>query len=278
MERRWQVHVPGLQCAKPNRGASAKSWRECKVTGHRMHLEPRREEELSSAWHTQVPTQGEIGFVSSNLISSDHFSFLELFWLREKKNLIAFDKSTRRRPDEERATRGSSLPKRTGHHVPRHFQWFLHDCHSSRIFSPSDRSRSAHSWSACVCRWGTERLRVSGHLESRSAKTLSLLSHSRDPYLYPRPGAVAVLWKSREKLVTEGGKSPRHGHGGQKARADYSLCGSLGDASVNARAMSRRKQGNPQHLSQREIITRKSIFYFTCLCLSGCSVIFGHLF
>lgn len=31
---------------------------------------------------------------------------------------------------------------------------------------------------------------------------------------------------------------------------------SPGDASVNARAMSRRKQGNPQHLSQREI-TRK---------------------
>jgi len=34
---------------------------------------------------------------------------------------------------------------------------------------------------------------------------------------------------------------------------------SPGDASVNARAMSRRKQGNPQHLSQREI-TRK----YTC--------------
>lgn len=79
---------------------------------------------------------------------------------------------------------------------------------------------------------------------------------------------MAVLWKSQEKFVTEEGEtSPRHGHGGQKTRADYSLCGSLGDASVNARAMSRRKQGNPQHLSQREIITRKSVFCFTYLWL-----------
>lgn len=85
---------------------------------------------------------------------------------------------------------------------------------------------------------------------------------------------MAVLWKSREKLAREGieGKSPRHGHGGKKKRTDYSLCWSLGDASVNARAMSRRKQGNPQHLSQREIITRKSVVcsnglgYLTCAC------------
>lgn len=34
---------------------------------------------------------------------------------------------------------------------------------------------------------------------------------------------------------------------------------SPGDASVNARAMSRRKQGNPQHLSQREITCK-----YTC--------------
>lgn len=119
----------------------------------------------------------------------------------------------------------------------------------------------------CVCRWGTERLRVSGHLELRSAKTLSLFSQSRDVCLLYIHGAVAVLWKSREKLVREEGKSPRHGHGGRRKRADYSLCWSLGDASVNARAMSRRKQGNPQHLSQREIITRKSLVCFNYLCL-----------
>lgn len=97
------------------------------------------------------------------------------------------------------------------------------------------------------------------------------------PYLYPRLGAVAVLWKSQEtSLLPREETSSRHGHGGQKTRADYSLCGSLGDASVNARAMSRRKQGNPQHLSQREIITRKSILCFTYyyLCLGGCLAIF----
>ncbi len=127
---------------------------------------------------------------------------------QRKKNLIAFEKSTRRRPDEERATRGSNLPKRTGHHVLRHFQWFLHNCHSSRIFSPSDRSRSAHSWSACVCRWGTERLRVSGHLESRSAKTLSLLTRSQDPLSVFTARSCGSSLEVPGKVSCRGGKKP----------------------------------------------------------------------
>lgn len=48
---------------------------------------------------------------------------------------------------------------------------------------------------------------------------------------------------------------------------------SPGDASVNARAMSRRKQGNPQHLSQREI-TRK----YTCRNLHYHSTGFSSVF
>lgn len=53
----------------------------------------------------------------------------------------------------------------------------------------------------------------------------------------------------------ERGKKKRRRIGPQHIPPDQ--CSSPGDASVNARAMSRRKQGNPQHLSQREIITRK---------------------
>ena len=66
--------------------------------------------------------------------------------------------------------------------------------------------------------------------------------------------AISASFVGVPGKVTEGKRGP---HKGGEA-ADHSLCRSPGDASVNARAMSRRKQGNPQHLSQREIITRKS--------------------
>lgn len=54
--------------------------------------------------------------------------------------------------------------------------------------------------------------------------------------------------KNKEEKKRGGGSAPQH--------IPPNQCSSPGDASVNARAMSRRKQGNPQHLSQREIITQ----------------------
>ncbi|TRY66582.1 hypothetical protein DNTS_009853 [Danionella cerebrum] len=118
---------------------------------------------------------------------------------------------------------------------------------SSQLSAVKDIFALGQTAPRCI---SVRRRRVSGQTEQKRC-TLAITG----PPSPSATGAVAVLWRSQEKFATEAGRSPRHGHGGRKTRADYSLYGSLGDASVNARAMSRRKQGNPQHLSQRDIIT-----------------------
>lgn len=62
------------------------------------------------------------------------------------------------------------------------------------------------------------------------------------------PSAVGTREPRRQQQERE--------RGGEEEESPAFRRRSSGDASVNARAMSRRKQGNPQHLSQREI-TRK---------------------
>lgn len=91
------------------------------------------------------------------------------------------------------------------------------------------------------------------HLQTRGP-----LAYSTTPDQPPTPAGgpsagASVLWRSREKLSAE----QEEAIGG--TRAHPSECWSPGNASVNARAMSRRKQGNPQHLplSQRETIRRE---------------------
>ncbi len=188
--------------------------------------------------------------------------FLELFALREKKNLIAFENPqgadrTKREPPEgptyqtHRASRSETFPS----------GFFFTTVTRQGYFRPrTDRARhtaEVHVWSLRY--WASARLW--SFWRARSARHFRF-SQFTGPLSVFTPGAVAVLWKSREKLVAEGGEKPTLRTRRTEGASRLFLVGSLGDASVNARAMSRRKQGNPQHLSQREILTRKSIFIY----------------
>ncbi|CAL8291665.1 unnamed protein product, partial [Gadus morhua 'NCC'] len=85
--------------------------------------------------------------------------------------------------------------------------------------------------------------------------TASSLQRRRGSSEPPRPVTgerncalwCSLLWRSPRKV--RGQKEDAIGG----KRADPFQCRSPGNATVNARAMSRRKQGNPQHVSQREI-------------------------
>ncbi|MEQ2171416.1 hypothetical protein GOODEAATRI_010460 [Goodea atripinnis] len=100
---------------------------------------------------------------------------------------------------------------------------------------------------------GDRRAQQSLPTEDRSTAQWSV----RGPHLWPvRSGQLGVTSEFWGQFGRVQERQPREKKEEEEEESRPFLSSSPGDASVNARAMSRRKQGNPQHLSQREI-TRK---------------------